>query len=66
MLPLQTPGGIEFAVILVLFMMPFLVLGAILWLLKRWVDRSGGEERIADLEADVESLQQRVEDLESE
>ena len=67
MLPLQTPGGIEFAVILLLFVAPLLILAAFLLLLKRWVDRSGGDdERIAELEAEVEALQQRVDELESE
>jgi p-aminobenzoyl-glutamate transporter AbgT len=51
MLPLQVPGGPELLVILLMFLVPLAVVGAVVYVLRRRSDR-------------VEELESRIEELE--
>lgn len=53
MLPLQFPGGPELLVILLIFLVPLAVVGAVVYVLRRRSDR-------------VEELEARVEELEGD
>ncbi|WP_070364292.1 hypothetical protein [Halodesulfurarchaeum formicicum] len=67
MLPLQVPGGMELLIILLLFVLPLVVIVGLLLILKRMLTGDNvDEERIDELEAELEDLERTVERLQAE
>ncbi|WP_071932614.1 hypothetical protein [Halodesulfurarchaeum formicicum] len=67
MLPLQVPGGMELLIILLLFVLPLVVIVGLLVILKRMLTGDNvDEERIDELEAELEDLERTVERLQTE
>lgn len=62
LLPLFAPGGLELAVILVVSLLLFSPLVALAYVLLFRPDRDDTEERVADLEAEVADLRERLDD----
>ncbi|MGM0371909.1 MAG: preprotein translocase subunit TatA [Halobacteriota archaeon] len=67
MLPLQVPGGMELLIILLLFVLPLVVIVGLLIILKRMLTGDNvDEERIDELESELEDLERTVERLQAE
>ncbi|MDR5655849.1 hypothetical protein RH831_01450 [Halodesulfurarchaeum sp. HSR-GB] len=67
MLPLQVPGGMELLIVLLLFVLPLVVIVGLLIILKRMLTGDNvDEERIDELESELEDLERTVERLQAE
>jgi len=64
-IPLQMPGGPE-VVVLVLVLLPLVVLAVIGYVLVQRLLNLPDPNRVAELEREVESLRERVDDLDDE
>lgn len=61
-LPLFAPGGVELAVVLVVSLLLFSPLVALAYVVLFRPDDDATEERVADLEAEVADLRERLDD----